>query len=81
MRMNKKTLHYGGWGVVNTQPLAWTSHFNPRNRKFIGGRDGDFQLLNGDSHGDRRLARVNEMRALLNTAVRPTMMDAAFDRR
>jgi hypothetical protein len=70
--MNKKDIHFGGSGVVSTQPLAWSSAFNPYNKK---------TYLNGDSPGDRRLARVNQMRALLDTPPVGSFFEATFNRR
>jgi hypothetical protein len=67
MRMGKSTLHYGGWGVINSQGKAWSAHFNPgmiKTKNPLGDRIE--RHIFGDSLTDRRLARVNEMKAALN---------------
>ena len=67
MRMGRSTLHYGGNGVINSQAKAWTAHFNPTMAKLTDPYSAQLDRHSfGDSLGDRRMARINEMRDALN---------------
>ena len=67
MRMGKSTLHYGGWGVTHNQGKAWTAHFNPSMTKTRNMYTNPEQrYIFGDTLGDRRTARINEMKMALN---------------